>query len=37
MVKSKYLEKVVAIIMVTMLCLTALPQIISAAELYLVV
>lgn len=32
MVKSKYLEKVVAIIMVTMLCLTALPQIISAAE-----
>lgn len=32
MVKSKYLEKVVAIIMVAMLCLTALPQIISAAE-----
>ncbi|MCI5892101.1 MAG: SpaH/EbpB family LPXTG-anchored major pilin [Clostridiales bacterium] len=31
MVKSKYLEKVVAIIMVTMLCLTAVPHVIMAA------
>lgn len=32
MVKSKYLEKAVAIIMVAMLCLMALPQVFLAAE-----
>ena len=31
MVKSKYLEKIVAIIMVAMLCLTAVPHVIMAA------
>lgn len=32
MVKSKYFKKAVAIIMVAMLCLSALPQVFSAAE-----